>query len=168
MTQPAPYRVFTLIGRDHSGKSSLARATAAAANAPAREVFVDGRPALVVDLPGHAQVTQLVDFANHETEQFLLASSRAAGAVLVISATDSIMPETRNSLTLAHQCGVPIVGVALTKCDLVEDVEMLELVTMEIQELLTKSHSPNVPVVQTAVAPETTRGMKPLLALLVH
>ncbi|GEM_PF-5887049 len=168
MTQPTPYRVIPLIGRDDSGKTWLARAMAAAANAAPRAVVVDGRHAVVVDIPGHAQMTQLVDFADHATEQWLLASSGAAGAILVISATDSVLPETRRSATTALALGIPIVAAALTKCDQVEDVEMLALLTMEIRELLTKFHAANVPVLQTSAGPETTRGMQSLLSVLAH
>jgi elongation factor Tu len=64
------------------------------------------------------------------------------GAILVVSATDGPMPQTREHILLMHQIGVPKVVVFLNKCDMVDDEELLELVEMEVRELLTKYEYP--------------------------
>jgi elongation factor Tu len=92
-----------------------------------------------------------VDFRDADTEAAILGASPIHGALLVISATDSIVAGHQASLTRARQFGIPIIAVALTKCDAVEDVELLDLVTMEIRELLNKYGMPgdSFPIVQT-------------------
>ena len=81
---------------------------------------------------------QIVDFPGASYEPTLLGTAPPTGALLVVSATDSIQPGTWDSLQNARQYHVARVVVALTKCDQCEDPEMLDLVTMEIRETLTK------------------------------
>lgn len=145
-----PYVVLTIIGPDGSGKSTLAQALSTTARAALRGVQIDGRSAMVVDVQGPSRIYQFVDFADEATEQSLLATSRASGAVLVVSAADSILPGTKNSMEAAAAYRIPVVAVALTKCDIVEDDELIDLVTMEIRELLNKYRLPGdqLPVVR--------------------
>ena len=64
------------------------------------------------------------------------------GAILVVSAADGPMPQTREHILLARQVGVPYIIVFLNKCDMVDDAELLELVEMEVRELLSKYDFP--------------------------
>lgn len=72
------------------------------------------------------------------------------GAILVVSAADGPMPQTREHILLARQVGVPYVVVFLNKCDMIDDEELLELVEMEVQELLTKYDFPGdeIPIIR--------------------
>ena len=79
-----------------------------------------------VDCPGHA------DYVKN----MITGAAQVDGAILVVSATDGPMPQTREHVLLARQVGVPYIVVALNKADMVEDEELLELVEMEIRELL--------------------------------
>ena len=79
-----------------------------------------------VDMPGHA------DYVKN----MITGAAQVDGAILVVSATDGPMPQTREHVLLAGQVGVPYIVVALNKADMVEDEELLELVEMEIRELL--------------------------------
>jgi len=79
-----------------------------------------------VDAPGHA------DYVKN----MITGAAQMDGAILVVSGTDGPMPQTREHVLLARQVGVPKLVVALNKCDLVDDEELLELVEMEIAELL--------------------------------
>src|SRR6187455_1397103 len=81
-----------------------------------------------VDCPGHA------DYIKN----MITGAAQMDGAILVVSALDSVMPQTREHVLLAKQVGLNNIVVALNKCDAVEDKEMLELVEMEVRELLTK------------------------------
>jgi elongation factor Tu len=82
-----------------------------------------------VDCPGHA------DYIKN----MITGAAQMDGAILVVSALDSVMPQTREHVLLARQVGLTHIVVALNKCDAVEDPEMLELVEMEVRELLTKN-----------------------------
>ena len=79
-----------------------------------------------VDCPGHA------DYIKN----MITGAAQMDGAILVISASDGPMPQTREHILLARQVGVPYIIVFLNKCDMVDDEELLELVEMEIRELL--------------------------------
>ena len=79
-----------------------------------------------VDCPGHA------DYVKN----MITGAAQMDGAILVVSATDGPMPQTREHILLARQVGIPHLVVFMNKCDAVEDEELLELVEMEIQELL--------------------------------
>ena len=79
-----------------------------------------------VDCPGHA------DYVKN----MITGAAQMDGAILVVSAVDGPMPQTREHILLARQVGVPRIVVYLNKCDIVEDAELLELVEMEVRELL--------------------------------
>src|SRR4026208_1893128 len=81
-----------------------------------------------VDCPGHA------DYIKN----MITGAAQMDGAILVVSAADGPMPQTREHILLARQVGVPKIVVFLNKVDLVDDPELLELVEMEVRELLTK------------------------------
>ncbi|NUR24466.1 MAG: elongation factor Tu [Catenulispora sp.] len=85
-----------------------------------------------VDMPGHA------DYVKN----MITGAAQVDGAILVVSAQDGAMPQTREHILLARQVGVPHVVVALNKADLVEDEELLDLVELEIRELLTAQGYP--------------------------
>ncbi|MBR4354776.1 MAG: elongation factor Tu, partial [Kiritimatiellae bacterium] len=84
------------------------------------------------------------------------------GAILVVSAVDGPMPQTREHVLLARQVGVPKIVVFLNKCDLVDDAEMLDLVEMEVRELLSKYDydGDNAPVIRGAAYPATQASSK--------
>ena len=132
------YAVVPIIGCDGAGKTTLAQAIATRASVEPRPIVVDGWKATAIDVQGPSAVYQFIDFANFETQQSLLAPSRFRGAVLVVSGPDSVLPQTRDSLVRAQQCGIPILAAALTKCDALDDEEMLDLVSMEVSELMSK------------------------------
>mgnify|MGYP001142726432 CR=1 FL=1 len=85
-----------------------------------------------VDCPGHA------DYVKN----MITGAAQMDGAILVVSATDGPMPQTREHILLARQVGVPAIVVFLNKCDMVEDSELLDLVEMEVRELLSKYDFP--------------------------
>src|SRR5436189_3804763 len=85
-----------------------------------------------VDCPGHA------DYIKN----MITGAAQMDGAILVVSALDSVMPQTREHVLLARQVGLQHIVVALNKCDAVEDAEMLDLVEMEVRELLSKYKFP--------------------------
>jgi len=93
-----------------------------------------------VDCPGHA------DYVKN----MITGAAQMDGAILVVSATDGPMPQTREHILLAHQVGVPTMVVFMNKVDLVDDAEILELVELEIRELLTKYDfdGDNIPITQ--------------------
>ena len=98
-----------------------------------------------VDCPGHA------DYIKN----MITGAAQMDGAILVVSALDSVMPQTREHVLLAKQVGLNHIVVALNKCDAVEDKDMLELVEMEVRELLSKYKfdGDNAPVVRGASLP---------------
>jgi elongation factor Tu len=85
----------------------------------------------------------------------ITGAAQMDGAILVVAATDGPMPQTKEHVILARQVGVPSIVVALNKCDMVDDEEILELVELEVRELLTNYEFPgdDVPVVQVAAFP---------------
>ena len=85
-----------------------------------------------VDCPGHA------DYVKN----MITGAAQMDGAILVVSAADGPMPQTREHILLARQVGVPALVVFLNKCDMVEDAELLELVELEVRELLSKYDFP--------------------------
>jgi elongation factor Tu len=85
-----------------------------------------------VDCPGHA------DYVKN----MITGAAQMDGAILVVSAADGPMPQTREHILLARQVGVPYIVVYLNKCDMVDDEELLELVEMEVRELLDKYDFP--------------------------
>jgi elongation factor Tu len=93
-----------------------------------------------VDMPGHA------DYIKN----MITGAAQVDGAILVVSAADGPMPQTREHVLLARQVGVPAIVVALNKVDMVDDEELLELVELEVRELLSEYEFPgdDVPVVR--------------------
>ena len=93
-----------------------------------------------VDCPGHA------DYVKN----MITGAAQMDGAILVCSAADGPMPQTREHILLARQVGVPYIVVFLNKCDMVDDAELLELVEMEVRELLSKYDFPgdDTPIIQ--------------------
>ena len=93
-----------------------------------------------IDCPGHA------DYIKN----MITGAAQMDGAILVVSAPDGPMPQTREHILLAHQVNVPAIVVFMNKCDMVDDKELLDLVEVEIRELLTKYHFPGdkVPVIR--------------------
>lgn len=85
-----------------------------------------------VDCPGHA------DYVKN----MITGAAQMDGAILVVSATDGPMPQTREHILLSRQVGVPYIVVFLNKCDMVEDEELLELVEMEVRDLLSEYDFP--------------------------
>jgi len=85
-----------------------------------------------VDCPGHA------DYVKN----MITGAAQMDGAILVVSAADGPMPQTREHILLARQVGVPYIVVYLNKCDMVDDAELLDLVELEVRELLTKYDFP--------------------------
>ena len=72
----------------------------------------------------------------------ITGAAQMDGAILVVSAADGPMPQTREHILLARQVGVPYIVVFLNKCDMVDDEELLELVEMEVRDLLSSYDSP--------------------------
>src|SRR5512136_1062845 len=93
-----------------------------------------------VDCPGHA------DYVKN----MITGADQMDGAILVVSAADGPMPQTREHILLARQVGVPYIIVFMNKCDMVDDAELLELVEMEVRELLSKYDFPgdDTPIVK--------------------
>jgi elongation factor Tu len=98
-----------------------------------------------VDCPGHA------DYIKN----MITGAAQMDGAILVVAATDGPMPQTREHVLLARQVGVPAIVVALNKCDMVDDEELIELVEMEVRELLSEYEFPgdDIPVIKVAAFP---------------
>jgi elongation factor Tu len=106
------------------------------------EYETDRRHYAHVDMPGHA------DYIKN----MITGAAQIDGAILVVSAPDGPMPQTREHVLLARQVGVPYVVVALNKVDLVDDEELLELVELEVRELLTQYEFPgdDTPIVRVS------------------
>ncbi|GEP36522.1 elongation factor Tu-1 [Nocardioides psychrotolerans] len=98
-----------------------------------------------VDCPGHA------DYIKN----MITGAAQMDGAILVVAATDGPMPQTREHVLLARQVGVPSLVVALNKCDMVDDEELIELVEMEVRELLSEYEfdGDEIPVIRVAAFP---------------
>jgi elongation factor Tu len=106
------------------------------------EYQTDSRHYAHVDCPGHA------DYVKN----MITGAAQMDGAILVVSAADGPMPQTREHVLLARQVGVPYIVVALNKCDMVDDPELLDLVELEVRELLSSYEFPGdeVPVVKVS------------------
>jgi len=104
------------------------------------EYQTDTRHYAHVDCPGHA------DYVKN----MITGAAQMDGAILVVSAADGPMPQTREHILLARQVGVPAIVVFLNKCDMVDDKELLDLVEMEVRELLTSYKFPGekIPVIK--------------------
>jgi elongation factor Tu len=106
------------------------------------EYQTDARHYAHVDCPGHA------DYVKN----MITGAAQMVGAILVVSAADGPMPQTREHVLLARQVGVPYIVVALNKCDMVDDPELLDLVELEVRELLSSYEFPgdDVPVIKVS------------------
>ena len=104
------------------------------------EYETDNRHYAHVDCPGHA------DYVKN----MITGAAQMDGAILVVSAADGPMPQTREHILLARQVGVKYIVVYLNKCDMVDDPELLELVEMEVRDLLTSYDFPGdeIPIVK--------------------
>jgi elongation factor Tu len=128
------------------------------------EFETESRHYALIDCPGHA------DYIKN----MITGAAQMDGAILVVSASDGPMPQTKEHILLARQVGLPSLVVFINKCDTVDDPEMIELVESEIRELLNKYEFPGdeVPVVKGSAlkALETTsvddEAAKPILELL--
>ncbi len=116
-----------------------------------------------VDCPGHA------DYVKN----MITGAAQMDGAIIVVSASDGPMPQTREHILLARQVGVPKIVVFMNKCDMVDDDELLDLVEMEIRELLSKYEYPgdDIPVIrgsalQALENPEDEGKTKPIWDLM--
>jgi len=142
---PVRYTVVPLIGPDGVGKTTLLQALGLHLQRrdglpapPLRAVQASGFTVTVLETRTPASVFQMVDFPDAAAEDALLGSTPVQGALLVVSALESVMPGTVRSLRHARELGIPRVAVALTKCDAVEDAEMLDFITMETRETVNK------------------------------
>src|ERR687892_600417 len=108
----------------------------------AKETFERKKPHVNVGTIGH------IDHGK----TMMTGAAQMDGAILVVSAADGPMPQTREHILLARQVGVPAIVCFLNKCDLVDDPELLELVEMEVRELLSKYEFPgdDIPVIQVS------------------
>ncbi|GEN35293.1 MULTISPECIES: elongation factor Tu [Aneurinibacillus] len=104
------------------------------------EYETDNRHYAHVDCPGHA------DYVKN----MITGAAQMDGAILVVSAADGPMPQTREHILLSRQVGVPYIVVFMNKCDMVDDEELLELVEMEIRDLLSEYEFPgdDIPVIK--------------------
>ncbi len=104
------------------------------------EYETDNRHYAHVDCPGHA------DYVKN----MITGAAQMDGGILVVSATDGPMPQTREHILLARQVGVPALVVFMNKCDMVDDAELLDLVELEVRELLSKYEfdGDNIPVIR--------------------
>ena len=107
-----------------------------------------------VDCPGHA------DYVKN----MITGAAQMDGAILVVSAADGPMPQTREHILLARQVGVPALVVFLNKCDMVDDPELLELVELEVRELLTSYEFPGdtIPIIKGSATEALNGGDKTL------
>ncbi|MCS7064374.1 MAG: elongation factor Tu [Methylacidiphilales bacterium] len=103
-----------------------------------------------VDCPGHA------DYVKN----MITGAAQMDGAILVVSAADGPMPQTREHILLARQVGVPALVVFLNKCDMVDDKDLLDLVELEVRELLTKYEFPgdSIPIVRGSATKALAAG----------
>src|SRR5213596_671740 len=105
-----------------------------------------------VDCPGHA------DYVKN----MITGAAQMDGAILVVSAADGPMPQTREHVLLARQVGVPYIIVYMNKCDMVDDPELLDLVELEVRELLKKYEFPGdeIPVIRGSAKAAMDAGGK--------
>jgi len=117
------------------------------------EYETDNRHYAHVDCPGHA------DYVKN----MITGAAQMDGAILVVSAADGPMPQTREHVLLARQVNVPSLVVFMNKCDMVDDPELLELVELEIRELLSQYEFPgdDIPVIQGSALKALENGDNP-------
>jgi elongation factor Tu len=128
-----------LVGIDGIDKAPEEKARGITINISHNEYETPTRHYAHVDAPGHA------DYIKN----MITGAAQMDGAILVVAATDGAMPQTREHVLLAKQVGVPKIIVFLNKCDMVDDVEMLDIVEEELRELLEKNgFDKNAPVIR--------------------
>ncbi len=141
---------------DEIDKAPEERARGITINTAHVEYQTDARHYAHVDCPGHA------DYVKN----MITGAAQMDGAILVVSAADGPMPQTREHILLARQVGVPYIVVFMNKTDLVDDPELLDLVEMEIRELLSKYDFPGdeIPIVKGSakVAMDAAVAGKPI------
>lgn len=127
------------------------------------EYQTEGRHYAHIDCPGHA------DYIKN----MITGAAQMDGAILVVSAADGPMPQTREHILLARQVNVPAIVVFLNKCDTVDDKELIELVEVEVRELLTKYNYPGdkIPIVKGSALeamnnPDDAAKIQPILDLM--
>ncbi len=130
----------TFMGYDAIDKAPEERERGITINTAHLEYQTATRHYAHVDCPGHA------DYIKN----MITGAAQMDGAILVVSAADGPMPQTREHILLARQVGVPYIVVFLNKCDMVDDPELLDLVELEVRELLSKYQFPgdDVPVIR--------------------
>jgi len=130
----------TYMGYDQIDKAPEERERGITINTAHLEYQTATRHYAHVDCPGHA------DYIKN----MITGAAQMDGAILVVSAADGPMPQTREHILLARQVGVPYIVVFLNKCDMVDDAELLDLVELEVRELLSKYQFPgdDVPVIR--------------------
>ena len=134
MKGQAKYRAYDSI--DNAPEEKARGITIATAHV---EYETDARHYAHVDCPGHA------DYVKN----MITGAAQMDGAILVVSAADGPMPQTREHILLARQVGVPYICVFMNKVDMVDDPELLDLVELEVRELLTKYKFPGdkIPII---------------------
>jgi elongation factor Tu len=130
----------TFMAYDQIDKAPEEKARGITINTAHVEYETKARHYAHVDCPGHA------DYVKN----MITGAAQMDGAILVVSAADGPMPQTREHILLARQVGVPALVVFLNKCDMVDDPELLELVELEVRELLTSYNFPGdtIPMVR--------------------
>ena len=140
--------ITTILSKKHGGEAKGYADIDSAPEEKARGITIntahveyetDTRHYAHVDCPGHA------DYVKN----MITGAAQMDGAILVVSAADGPMPQTREHILLARQVGVPYIIVFMNKADMVDDAELLELVEMEVRELLSKYDFPgdDIPIV---------------------
>ena len=130
----------TFTSYDQIDKAPEEKARGITINTAHVEYQTENRHYAHVDCPGHA------DYVKN----MITGAAQMDGAILVVSAADGPMPQTREHILLARQVGVPAIVVYLNKCDMVDDEELLELVELEVRELLSQYEFPgdDIPIVK--------------------
>ena len=130
----------TFTSYDQIDKAPEEKARGITINTAHVEYQTENRHYAHVDCPGHA------DYVKN----MITGAAQMDGAILVVSAADGPMPQTREHILLARQVGVPAIVVYLNKCDMVDDEELLELVELEVRELLSQYEFPGdeIPIVK--------------------
>ncbi len=130
----------TFMAYDQIDKAPEEKARGITINTAHVEYETQNRHYAHVDCPGHA------DYVKN----MITGAAQMDGAILVVSAADGPMPQTREHILLARQVGVPALVVFLNKCDMVEDAELLDLVELEVRELLNKYEFPGdkIPIIR--------------------
>ncbi len=130
----------TFTSYDQIDKAPEEKARGITINTAHVEYQTENRHYAHVDCPGHA------DYVKN----MITGAAQMDGAILVVSAADGPMPQTREHILLARQVGVPAIVVYLNKCDMVDDPELLELVELEVRELLSQYDFPgdDIPIVK--------------------